>query len=123
MLEPGLLVYCMARRRNFLIILAAVVMAIRSPRQRISFAGVSGHPLGRSSAISRHLTKHAELSLPAPHKDDTGELWTNLVMLGLPGGACVLLLCERFVQPHSLADLVSNLLPCRCHRNGDDAHH
>ncbi|GFO33622.1 hypothetical protein PoB_006012700 [Plakobranchus ocellatus] len=38
-------VYCMARRRNFRMILAAVLMATRSPHQRISFSGVSGHPL------------------------------------------------------------------------------
>ncbi|GFO01132.1 hypothetical protein PoB_002763700 [Plakobranchus ocellatus] len=50
-------VYCMARRRNFRIILAAGVLVTRSQRQRISFAGVSGHPLGRTSVISRHSDK------------------------------------------------------------------
>ncbi|GFO31879.1 hypothetical protein PoB_005838400 [Plakobranchus ocellatus] len=49
--------YCMALWRNFRMILAAVLMATRSPRQRISFAGVSGHPLGWSSATSRHSDK------------------------------------------------------------------
>ncbi|GFO33034.1 hypothetical protein PoB_005953900, partial [Plakobranchus ocellatus] len=48
---------CVARRRNFRIILAALVMATRSPRHRISFAGVSDYTLGRSSVIPRHLDK------------------------------------------------------------------
>ncbi|GFN87169.1 hypothetical protein PoB_001367500 [Plakobranchus ocellatus] len=55
--EPGLLVYCMALRRNFRIIFAAILMATRSPHQRISFMGVAGHSLGQLSAISRHSDK------------------------------------------------------------------
>ncbi|GFN83589.1 hypothetical protein PoB_001009500 [Plakobranchus ocellatus] len=47
----------MALWRNFRIIFAAVLMATRSPHQRISFMGVAGHPLGRLSAISRHSDK------------------------------------------------------------------
>ncbi|GFO36151.1 hypothetical protein PoB_006265600 [Plakobranchus ocellatus] len=47
----------MALRRNFRIIFAAVLMATRSPHQRISFVGWAGHPLGRSPTISRHSDK------------------------------------------------------------------
>ncbi|GFN78865.1 hypothetical protein PoB_000537100 [Plakobranchus ocellatus] len=47
----------MALRRNFRIIVAAVVMATRLPHQRISFKGTVGHPPGRTSANSRHSVK------------------------------------------------------------------
>ncbi|GFO07948.1 hypothetical protein PoB_003445300 [Plakobranchus ocellatus] len=47
----------MALRKNFCMIFAAVLIATRSPHQMISFAGISGHPRGRSPATSRHLDK------------------------------------------------------------------
>ncbi|GFO49070.1 hypothetical protein PoB_007557500 [Plakobranchus ocellatus] len=54
----------MARQRNFRILLTAIFMATQSPRQRISFAGLSGHPLWRSPTISRHSDKTTESSRP-----------------------------------------------------------
>ncbi|GFN89881.1 hypothetical protein PoB_001638700 [Plakobranchus ocellatus] len=44
----------MARRRNFRIIFAAVVMATRCCLHRISFRDLIAHPLGRSLASSQH---------------------------------------------------------------------
>ncbi|GFO38033.1 hypothetical protein PoB_006453800 [Plakobranchus ocellatus] len=43
--EPGLHVHRMALQRSFRRIFAAILMATRSPHQRIPFAGLAGHPI------------------------------------------------------------------------------
>ncbi|GFO06026.1 Xaa-pro dipeptidase [Plakobranchus ocellatus] len=107
----------MAFRRNIRIILAAVFMTTRSPHQRISFTGLSGHPLGRPSTTSRHSDRTCiTVSSCSPQRRHAVVANTR-VALGPPGGACVSLLHDRFVQRHSLADFVINHLSRRLHEH------
>ncbi|GFN85554.1 hypothetical protein PoB_001206000 [Plakobranchus ocellatus] len=46
-------VYCTALPHDF----GFRIMATQTPRQRVSFTGISGHTLGRSSVTSRHSDK------------------------------------------------------------------
>ncbi|GFN94010.1 hypothetical protein PoB_002051600 [Plakobranchus ocellatus] len=65
-------VYCMTRRGNFRITLAAVVMATQFCRQRISPRNLLGHPMAIPSTISRYSDKTCKIvSSCSPHRQHT----------------------------------------------------
>ncbi|GFO48552.1 hypothetical protein PoB_007505700 [Plakobranchus ocellatus] len=92
-------------------------MVTRSLHQRISLTGVLGHPLGRSLPSPSTGSKHAELFLPVPRKDDTQWWQTNLVALGPTESVCFAL------AHHSCADIAGNHLPCKLPKIGRVAYH
>ncbi|GFN80855.1 hypothetical protein PoB_000736100 [Plakobranchus ocellatus] len=79
-------------------------MATRSPHQRISFAGLSGHPLGRSPATFRHSDQE---NLPLQRQNLAR--WINVVHV-----SCATLLDHllfiRVPEMAAIPSLIPNIL-------------
>ncbi|GFO48623.1 hypothetical protein PoB_007512800 [Plakobranchus ocellatus] len=86
-------------------------MATRSCLHRMSPSELLAHPVGQSSATSRHSDKNAKPFFSVLRTDVTQWWWTNGLALGPARGAYASLLHEKKIVLHrSCADPVNNYL-------------